>query len=183
MKIVVVMMTLAGIAFIAGLFILLFLPTHRENRKISDKIIAAHTELQAQYSNRKNLTDSLKKVASIRQTSKYLNSQFLRPGDELLFITRVEDLAAKNEVEASIRLGLSRRKTKTSKQELVNDVFDLTFGGTFQAVQRSLVELESLTNIVIIESVGISAVTATEDGPPTVRMTIKGRLVYLTEEL
>jgi hypothetical protein len=148
-KLVVILLTVAGLLFTAGVVAVLFLPTFREVRRLSDEIIRAHSELEAQYLNRRNLLSSSDKVVTVRETMRDLATQFLPEGRELDFITAVEAIASRNGVEE--RLLLSVNDAARGGDELKVG-FDLTLNGPSRAVLQTIVDVERMPYLLIFDS-------------------------------
>ena len=181
MKALVIFMTLLGLVFVIGIFKFIFSPTLKEVNNLTQKITDAQTELEAQYNNRINLVSNIEKVKEIRETSSGLINQFIKPGQELVFITQIEDIATKNNVEASITL--SPVINKKGKKGEFNELFSIRLEGNFNDVQKSLVELERLPNIIIVDSVAINSNELVEDEPSSISMSIRGRISFSKESL
>lgn len=181
-RLIVTLMTVAGAVFIGAALFLLFLPTLRDVRGINDDIIDAQAELEAQYANRKNLLQVSDEVERIRKTTDDLRSQFIDPGQELVFITRIEEAAATNTVETSIRL-FGAEKAKKGQPKL-NDTFDISLVGGYPDVLTTLRTIEKLPNIVVIESLTVRAGDVPEIGQAAVvQMSVRGRIAFTPEDL
>lgn len=178
-QLTVILLTLAGVAAIAGIIIFILSPTMRDIRQLSTDIIAAQVELEAQYTNRKNLTESIAQVNQIRQTSHKLASQFIQPGEELTFITRVEDIATENGLESSIRMSAASQKGGSG----LNEIFEVVFNGPFANVQQALVEFERLANLTIIDAVIVRAGEISAEAPTVISMTLRGKIAFMPKEL
>lgn len=173
-------MTLSGIIFIVGILIFLFFPAIKDVNTLSSDVLDAQTELEAQYSNRKNLLDSITKVSQIRKTTEALKSQFLSPGDELLFIQRIEELAVTHNVEASITISEVRSKNDSI---ITEKPFGITLGGTYPNVLSALRSIERLPNMTFIHSVYINAGDVSEDETTVISTTVNGILIFTPEGL
>ncbi|HJV32821.1 MAG TPA: hypothetical protein VJ694_02225 [Patescibacteria group bacterium] len=173
-KLVVVLLTLAGIAACAVVATFLFLPTFRDVGKLSDDIVAAHSELEAQYVNRKNLLSSSEKAKSVRETIQALGGQFLPNGRELDFITAVEAVAARTGVEERILLSVNEG-AKAAEELRVG--FDLTLTGATPAVLQTLVDLERMPTLLIFDSAVVRPADGTGGGPSFLSLNLRGSLV------
>lgn len=149
-KFIVILLTVAGLAFSAGVAAFLFLPTFREISRLSDEIVRAHSELEAQYLNRRNLLSSSAKVGTSRQTLRDLSSQFLPAGRELDFITAVEGTSARRGVEERILLSVNEGAAKGADELRVG--FDITLSGPSAAVLQTIVDIERMPYLLIFDS-------------------------------
>lgn len=145
-KLVVVSLTLGGLACIAGVLAFLFVPTLKEVWKLSGEITLAHAELDAQYADRKNLLSSLGKTEQARADMRKLSAQFLPEKHELDLITAVEDLASRDGVEE--RITLSANDGTRAADEL-RENFDLTVNGKYRSVMQALVDIEKMPTMLI----------------------------------
>ncbi len=152
-KIVVVVMTLAGLAVAGGLIWFLALPTFRDVRELADLVIETETELQAQYANRKNLLSSLTRIDRAKSIMHDLDDQFVPIGNELDFITAVELAAETSGVELRINLNPA---SKGQAGDLTRTV-DLQLSGPYRNILDALSAVERLRYLVIIRSVSIQA--------------------------
>ena len=173
-KLVVILLTVAGLAFSAGVASFLFLPTSRQVGTLTDEIIRAHSELEAQYLNRKNLLSSSDKVGTVRETIHGLATQFLPTGRELDFITSVEGIAARDGVEQRILLTVIEG-AKAAEELRVG--FDITLSGPAPAVLQAVVDLERMPTLLIFDSVLVRPGEGTPGGPSFLSVTLRGSIV------
>lgn len=176
--ITVIIMTLAGIVFIGMMTALLLFPAFRDVNTLSRDVLDAQTELEAQYTNRKHLLENISEVARIRKTAEDLKGQFIRPGEELTFITRIEELATENGVESSIRLSGAGKKG-----DGMNDSFDIGLIGTYPNVLAAVRSIERLPNITVIDSVSVRAGDLSEESPTVISASVRGTLAFTPEGL
>lgn len=178
--VIIAFMTLSGMVFITLILIFLFFPALKDVNMLSADVLNTQTELEAQYTNRKNLLQSIAEVAHIRQTTEDLKSQFISPGDELLFIQRIENIASEHSIESSIRIN----QTKASKNApVVNDAFEIGLVGTYPNVLKSLRSIERLQNITLINSVQIRAGDLVEETETIISATVRGSIIFTPEGL
>jgi len=173
-KILVIFLTVAGAAFSVGVAVFLFLPTYREVGRLSDEIVRAHSELEAQYLNRKNLLSSSDKVGTVRGTIRELATQFLPTGRELDFITTVEGIAARDGVEEHILLAVNEG-AKAAEELRVG--FDITLSGSAPAVLQTIVDLESMQTLLIFDTAQARPGEGAAGGPSFLSVTLRGSIV------
>lgn len=172
-KIVVVAMTFAGMLFAAGAALWLVLPAYREVRVLASQIIDAQTELEAQYANRRHLLASIEELARVRAVVGKLTSQFLPAGQELVFITSVEEIAARHGVTERIRLSAA----PPGSLEELNRSFELSLSGPFPDVLKAFLDVERLPSLLVIDAVSVNSNRAdTPDARPHVTFLIRGAL-------
>ena len=170
-KLVVILLTLAGLAFCAVVAAFLSLPTFRKIGRLSEEIVHAHSELEAQYMNRRNLLSSSDKVVVARETMRKLAAQFLPTGRELDFITAVEEIAAKNGVEE--RLILSVNEGDKAAEEL-RVGFDVTLTGPSPSVLQTIVDLERMPTLIIFDSAVVRPGDGAPGGPSFLSVNLRG---------
>lgn len=173
-KLVVVLLTVAGLLFSAAVAFFLFLPTFRELRRLTGEIVRAHSELEAQYLNRRNLLTSGDKVVTARETVTALKPQFLPTGRELDLITAVEAIASRNGVEE--RLLLSVKDGGKAAEEL-RVGFDLTLSGPAPSVLQALVEIERMPYMLIFDSAILRPGEGVPGGPAFLSINLHGAAV------
>ena len=173
-KLVVILLTIAWLIFSAGIAMMLFLPTFREVRRLSDEIVRAHSELEAQYLNRRNLLSSSEKVGTVRMTMRDLATQFLPVGHELDFITAVETIAAKSGVEERLLLNVNEG-AKAAEELRVG--FDLTLNGNSNAVLQTLVDIERMPYLLIFDSAVVRPGDGAPGGPSFLSVNLHGSTV------
>ncbi|HTK59778.1 MAG TPA: hypothetical protein VL283_01090 [Candidatus Baltobacteraceae bacterium] len=173
-KLVVILLTVAGLALSVGVSTFLFLPTFKEVQGLSGDIIRAHSELEAQYLNRKNLLTSSGKVETSRGTIRTLSAQFLPAGHELDFITAVEGIAGKNGVEERILLNVNEG-AKAAEELHVG--FDITLSGDAPAVLQTIVELERMQTLLIFDSAVLRPGEGAPGAPSFLSVNLRGSIV------
>lgn len=173
-KLVVILLTIAGLLFNAAVAIFLFLPTFREIGRLSAEIVRAHSELEAQYLNRRNLLTSGDKVVAARGTVNALKPQFLPAGRELDLITAVEAIASRNGVEE--RLILSVKEGAKAADEL-RVGFDVTLSGPAPSVLQALVEIERMPYLLIFDSAVLRPGEGVPGGPSFLSINLHGAAV------
>lgn len=173
-KIFVVVMTAVGGLFIAAVGVFLILPSLREIGGLSNKIVDAQTELEAQYTNRRQLLSSINMIRSVRDFLGRLAAQFVPEKQELAFIRAAEEIAARRGVEE--RIHLSPPAGKPRLEELKTG-FELNFDGPFSNVYAALVDIERLPTLTIVDSLVVRSSKAERPGEPTpVSLIVRGFL-------
>jgi hypothetical protein len=173
-KIVVVLLTVAGLLFAAGVAGFLLLPTLREVGRLSQEIVTAHAELEAQYLNRKNLLSSGDKAKEAHETLRALATQFLPAGRELDFITAVEAVAARRGVEERIQLTVHEGGRGADELRVG---FDITLTGPSPAVLQAIVDLERMPTLLIFDSAVVRPGEGEAGGPSFLSVNLRGSIV------
>jgi len=173
-KLVVILLTVAGLIFSAGVAAMLFLPTFREVRRLSGEIVRAHSELEAQYLNRRNLLSSGEKVKTARETMRSLATQFLPKGRELDLITAVEAIASRNGVEERLTLNVNEG-AKGGDELRVG--FDLTLNGNSNAVLQTIVDVERMPYLLVFDSGVVRPGEGAAGAPSFLSVNLRGSAV------
>ena len=146
---VIIMTALGGIC--AGLTLMLLTrPTLMEANDLAVKLTEAETEVQAQYANRKQLGETIDRIAVAKKTVMRLAAQFVRQGEELSFITAIEGIGDSNKVETKLQLGSGGGGLSDAKE--FDKGFTLTIDGPFTSVMHAIVDLERLKQMTVIQS-------------------------------
>jgi hypothetical protein len=162
---IVILLTAAGLAAVVGMIVFFMLPTFREVRELSGKIIGAETEIQAQYNSRKNLLSTIGLIKSAQGLIGELSTQFTPVGDELTFIEAMEAVAESNGVTQRLQLSGAERPDIPE----LSKAFDLQLAGPMLQVFKTLVDVERLPAIVVIESVDLRS-----SGDGGITVTLRG---------
>lgn len=173
-KLTVLFLTIAGWLFIGVIALFLTLPTLREIRGLSDEIYKAHSELEAQYANRRHLLSNSVKVQEGRATMRELSAQFVPKGQELSFITAVEAIAERYGVTERIQL-VQDLPAPGGVEELKTG-FEVTITGPYRAALQTLVEIERLPALIAVDTVSVRPGGSPSSGAVPVFISIRGAI-------
>lgn len=150
-KYFVVTMTAAGTLGIAAVLLFLTLPSLHDALALSAGLTEAETEVQAQYANRRQLSDTIDNLKVAKLSVGELGGQFIHPGDELTIITDIENVGEMNGVQT--HLSLDSGAGGIAEASEFDRGFSLTLNGPYRAVLNALVEIERHRHICVIRSV------------------------------
>jgi hypothetical protein len=170
-KLTILLMAVSGAIALVGIAVFLIVPTLTDVRGLRQSILTAQAELEAQYTNRKNLLASQTKVLETRETMKLLSTQFVPAGHELDFITAVEALAAENGVTERLQLSNAEKPVAPELEKR----FDLTLTGMFHESLQTLIDLEKRPTLMVIESMTVRP-GGSSDGPPVLSIDVHGSI-------
>ena len=170
-KIIIVLVAVSSAIALVAIVVFLISPALTDVRNLKQGIHAAQADLEAQYTNRKNLLASQAKVLETRETMELLATQFVPTGQELDFITDVEALAAKNGVTERLQLSNAEKPAAPELEKR----FDLTITGHFHEALQTLIDLERLPTLMIIESATVRP-GGSSDGPPMLTIDMHGSI-------
>ncbi len=170
-KLVATLMTISGLLTVIGLGVFLIGPTLSDVHELKQNVLSAQGELEAQYANRRNLLASRDKVVETREVMKRLASQFLPAGRELDFITAVEALATKNDVDERLQLSKSENASVPEFEKR----FDLSVTGSFGPSLQMLIDLEKMPTLMVIDSMTLRP-GGGSDGQPALTIDLHGAI-------
>lgn len=179
-KILLGITTLIGVLFIAALVIWFIRPMWKETHRLANEITEKQVELDAQYTQLKKLLESNDAIEVANQTVESLRGQFVVAGEELDFITSVEEIADEEGVQAEIVISTPSAKKGPKRRiaELVED-FEISFNGDFTRVHRAITALDRLPQITVTDTLAIRALRGSgDDSPPRASSLIRGKLAF-----
>lgn len=152
------------VLFIAGLIYFIILPTMKDVEETAAQIKSQRTDLDKKYYKSKNAKQSTKSLKAIEEDVEKLNRVFINQNQELAFITALEEVANKNNINQNINLDLSSgaKNNKYGKIPL-----RLTTQGNFINQFNYLRDLERLDYYLNIKSLNLSAGGGASAYPPS----------------
>lgn len=151
------------ILFIAGLIYFIILPAMKDIKEIGAQIESQRTDLDKKYYKSKSAKQSTKSLKAIEGDVEKLDRVFIGKNQELAFITALEEIANKNNINQNINLDLSSggKNNKYGKIPL-----KLTAQGSFINQFNYLLDLERLNYYLNIKSLDLSAGGEASAYPP-----------------
>jgi hypothetical protein len=152
-------------------------PTISYIQDIKEKITEQHRDLEIKYQNAKQLKKNSEKINQLQDKLVVLDDIFVKQEQELGFITTLENIATKNNIDQKINLIKATPKTSTSKATSKtppeeNMGFDINASGSYKNILAWLLEIEQLTYYINFESLNINT-TSTEINNTSENITIK----------
>lgn len=180
-KYFVVAMTAAGALGIAAVLLFLTLPSLHDVLALSTNLTEAETEVQAQYANRKQLSDTIDNLKVAKISMAELGGQFIRPGDELTIITDIENIGEMSGVQTHLSLD-SGAGGLTDASEFDRG-FSVTLNGPYLAVLHAIVEIERHHHICVIRSISFRGGNAGPGQAAPVTVNLSGLFASPPKEL
>ncbi len=151
------------ILFIAGLIYFIILPTMKDIEETGAQIKFQIADLDKKYYKSKNAKQSIESLKAIEGDVEKLDGVFISQDQELAFITALEKIAAKNNIDQNINLDLSpgAKNNKYGKIPL-----RLAAQGNFINQFNYLHDLERLNYYLNIKSLDLSAGGEASAYPP-----------------
>lgn len=138
-----IVFTLASLLILlVAIWIFVIRPTIREIKKISDAVYRQRVMLEEKYIKGQTLKKTMEDFKQIQPQIPSLSSIFLQKGNELKYITKIEEMAGQNQIDSELQLN-----TKTMaplKDVLENLPFTLILKGDFVSIIKFLTELEKI---------------------------------------
>ncbi|MFA6254735.1 MAG: hypothetical protein WC675_01725 [Patescibacteria group bacterium] len=154
-----------NILLIIVISLVIILPITRDIKKIGDAIYKERVDLEKKYLRGQLLKKTVSDFEKIKPQKDRLNAIFIIEGEELKFVSRLEEIASLNNVRQTIELD-----TKNSEiQEGIKILpLKITTQGNFVSIMKYLTDLEQLNYYFNIYSVRIGTekdlIIATLDG-------------------
>jgi len=171
-----------GILTVIGLIIaLIILPTARDILKISDAIHLERVDLEKKYQRGQLLRETIDNFDKIKNREADLKNVFLTKGQELGFITKLEQIAAQHNLEQEIRLQIPDNMTK----EFTEIPLVLNIRGSYSNIVRYLKSLEQESFYYPINTWKLNAVRGGDASPesPIITAVFTGNIVLYQPEL
>lgn len=150
-------MIIAGLLFaaiVAALFIFIISPVVNEIKNLNDQIYQQRLALEKRYVQRFGIRRVIQNFAEINEKKDDILSIFLSKNGEINFITRLEELADKSNVELKIfLLPEDEGKIKDGKQ-MYNLTLNLT--GNFKNLLLFIKGMEKFDTYIILDSISIT---------------------------
>ncbi len=143
---------LGTVLWIAGVIILIIIPQINSINDLGERIKNHKIYLEAQYENKINEQKNKKKLEIIEKEIKKIDQMFISQNRELEFITTLEEIASRHNIEQKISLEDNNQKEKNHKSYKKNRL-QLTSQGTFSDLLNYLMDIESLNYYINIQSI------------------------------
>jgi Tfp pilus assembly protein PilO len=135
----------------AILLIFVAWPSIREIKSLNDQIYYQRLELEKLYQKGQLLKQTLKEYEEVKPTTAALDHIYIKRGEELNFITTLENIASTNKLEQNIRLGSQDPKKQTNQLPM-----QLELKGSLSSFVSYLAGLEALDYYLNIDTVRLS---------------------------
>lgn len=127
----------------------IILPTAKDIDETSAKIYNLKDELEKKYTMAKNLKGITKKIKDIQQENQDLMDIFVKKGEELILIQKLEGIAAANNLKQKININYTNENKKNQNEEQL----DLKLQGNYIDILKYLYDLRRLTCHINIKEV------------------------------
>lgn len=149
------MVVLIVSVFLMAYFIIM--PTIKDIQKISDAIVKEKEDLEIKYQKGQLLKEISKDFEKIKPQKNKLNTIFLQKGEELKFVTTLEEIAKKYNVDQIIVLNQDGVK---KSEETYTLPINIEASGEFIQVLKYLYDIEKLSYYFNIEMINVSSKSA-----------------------
>lgn len=164
-------------ALIMTVLIILFIiiPTVQDIQTINRNIISEKENLELKFKKGQYMKKVMEDLKNIEPNVTALRSVYLRKGEELDFITTLEKISEKFNLESDINIIQDQaRESSDGLQELG---IEIQLDGSYEHTLRYLTELEQLDYYTTIHSLEISS---TEKNTGRVKSKLRGK-IYIKE--
>lgn len=128
----------------------IFWPAIKEIKNISEKIYQERFELEKKYLAGQNLKKSVADYEKVKGHLEELETIFVKKEEELKFITSLENLAEKNQIEQKIILNIQKEETKNLSKTIP---IQLNLRGNYLNLLEYLRDLEVLNYYINLKNV------------------------------
>ncbi len=143
------------------LIIFIVVPTIRDIKNMSNKIEEQRLDLEKKYIKGQSLKQLAENLEKIEPELVKLNQIFINQNRELEFITTLEEIAAKNNINQKINLGAV---SAAENQNFKKSTLQLYTSGSFTDQMNYLLSLEALNYYININSIDLNPSGITPNG-------------------
>lgn len=144
-----VLLTLFG-----SVIFFIVIPTVRDIKKISQSVYQERHDLEIKYERGQLLKKTIEEFEKNKSESMKLDSIYILPHQELNFITTLEAVAKKNNIEQNIRLNTAQAKRKG---DIVEIPVGLDLTANFKQTMDYLQNLDQLNYYIIITALSLDS--------------------------
>jgi len=146
---------LAAFGVVAGvIFVLVIFPTINDIQNLRDRIISQKVDLEKKLQKENNMARLGEQLKKIRPEMERFENIFVKESRKLEFITTMEGIADKNNVNQQMDIRFSDKANKNYYSKIP---VKLSLGGSYRNLMQYLVELETLDYAFNIDSIKLSA--------------------------
>ena len=151
------------VLIIGGLIYLVIIPTINDIKKMGEEIEAQRIDLEQKYIKGQSLRQLTENLKEIEPQLIMLDQIFIKQDYELEFITKLEDIAAQNNISQTISLDTAKINKEKSYQTLP---LRLAARGNYKNMMNYLTNLEALDYYININSMDLSSASAKQSATP-----------------
>ena len=145
--------TLGILLFFFLVSFLVIYPQYRSIQKMNSYILKLRTDLELKYEKVRYLHKSQNTLALAKQTATELKSLFIKSGEEISFISYLEDLADKFSIKQKINIA---RADKTKNEDIDKIDLQIDAQGDFVNLLSYLSAIEHSNYLISISEVNLS---------------------------
>lgn len=147
---------------------LIIFPQYRGIQKMNQQILDLRTSLEAKYEKTRYLHKSQNLLALAKKTTTELKSLFIKNGEEISFISYLEDLADKFLIKQKISIS---RVDKTKNEDIGKIDLQIDAQGEFANLLSYLTALEHSGYLISISTINLN-----RDASFLINMTVKAEI-------
>ena len=151
------------ILIIGGLIYFVVIPTINDIKKMGEEIEAQRIDLEQKYIKGQSLRQLTENLKEIEPQLIMLDQIFIKQDYELEFITKLEDIAAQNNISQTISLDTAKINKEKSYQTLP---LRLAARGNYKNMMNYLTNLEALDYYININSMDLSSASTKRSATP-----------------
>lgn len=136
-----------------GVVIYVIIPSIQKIKELSSSIYEKRTEMEKMYVEGQYYKKSLSTFNQIKSELEELNKIFVQKGNEIFFVTNIEEIASLHNVDQTIKLGAQIPVESETNTPLG---LQITLQGDFENLIEYLAELEQINYYINIDSIRLS---------------------------
>ncbi len=156
------------ILIIGGLIYFVVIPTIHDIKKMGKEIENQRIDLEQKYIKGQSLRQLTENLKKIEPQLVILDQIFIKQDYELEFITKLEEIAAQNNVSQTINLDTAKINKDKNYQTLP---LRLSARGNYKNIMNYLINLEALNYYINIDSMDLSSAFTKLSATPEVQTT------------
>lgn len=138
---------------IGGLIYLIILPTAKDIKKINDDVLAERIDLEKKYLRGQLLRTTIENFEKIKPQEDKLNEIYIGQNEELKFITALENIANKYNLDQKIQLA---ENTDTGSVIYESLALNITTSGSYINILQYLKDIERLNFYFNISKISVT---------------------------
>ena len=161
------------------IFYFIILPTIKDIREISDAVYKERVDLEKKYQRGQLLNKTLENFEQVKAQRGKMASAFVVEGNELLFVTALENIAEKNHLNQGINLDSQR--VPGFKNLYQSQKINVILTGKYGELRQYLYELERIPYIINVNDVSWTTPKKIQPANAILSMTLTGEIYSLPQ--
>jgi len=157
----------------------IIIPTVTDIQAISDAVHRERVDLEKKYQRGQLLNKTLENFEQVKEQRGKIIRSFVAEGNELAFVTLLENIAEKNNLEQDIKL--DARRASESKNLYLSQKITITLTGKYGELRRYLYELELIPYYINVNDISWTTPEKIQPANAPLSMTLAGKIYSLPQ--